>query len=482
MSATVLSIAERGRLWLALLVALVVGGGWWLMRARHRAAIARLGEQPVLARMLASVSPGRRTAKAIVLGLAALLLVVALAEPQRASMDQEAKRGLDLVVAMDVSKSMLVPDVAPDRLARARELALQTLDGLPGDRSAAVVFAKAAAHFPLTEDHEVTAQFLQDLGPADLPPGSNLAEALRLSRCILRRDVGTDLGCAAIDRKGHGGDPLPGEDDERRDEEVVIESEERGRAVVVFTDGGDPDDATRQEMVLAKDLGISVFIVGVGSEAGGEVWDIDDDGRRTRVKRDAQGVPIRSARNDKGLGELAALGGDASRYFIAAEQGTPDASSLVTALKALQRGVLTKTVRRRHGIQVFLLFPALVLLLVEAAIGTRRPVATPDGRPAVAAPRRRRRKRGADDDGDVAFAPSWSPARLGWTVGGGIYLATLLFLVVHHMVANKKANGFTAGESTAALVMLLVAALAGAATTIWQRRSRASAALEGVSS
>jgi Ca-activated chloride channel family protein len=474
---TVLSIAESHRLWFIVPVVLLVLGAWWYERRRHRAAAARLGELPVLSRMLVSVSPGRRLLKALLLATATVLLVIAIAEPQRASTDEEEKRGLDLVIAMDVSKSMLVPDVAPDRLARARELALQTLDGLPGDRSAAVVFAGAASHFPLTEDHEVTAQFLQDLGPADLPGGSNFAEALRLARCILRRDVGSDLGCGALDRKGRGGDPLPGEDDERRDEEIVIESEERGRAIVVFTDGGEPDDKTRAEVQLVKDLGISLYVVGVGTTAGGEVWDIDDDGRRTRPKRDRAGKPIISSRNDAGLTELATLGGDASRYYVGAETGTPDATSLVASLTTLQRGILKKTVRRRHGIQTIVLFPALVLLLVEAVISTRRRVATADGRAIEPRPRRRRRgQRPDDDDAEPVFATAWAPGKVGLAVGAGLYLATLIFLVIYHQVSKRKASGFSSGELTAAVVMLGVAIVAGLGAAWWARKSRGAAA------
>ena len=96
--------------------------------------------------------------------------------------EYEAESNMNFSVLMDVSKSMLVTDVAPDRLTRARELASGLLAALPGDRAAGVVFAGAAAHFPLTDDHEVTRRFIEDLGPADLPSGSNLIEALRTAR------------------------------------------------------------------------------------------------------------------------------------------------------------------------------------------------------------------------------------------------------------------------------------------------------------
>src|SRR5690606_32296387 len=106
----------------------------------------------------------------------------------------------------------------PSRLARARELAGAGLVELAGDRVGPVVFAGAATHFPLTEDHQVARLFLNDLGPNDLPPGSNLAEVFRVSRCLLRPDLYEDLGCERIGRRGHGGDPLRGESLDPKDQ------------------------------------------------------------------------------------------------------------------------------------------------------------------------------------------------------------------------------------------------------------------------
>ena len=79
--------------------------------------------------------------------------------------------------------------VPPSRLARARELAVALIDELPEDRVGSVVFAGAASHLPLTEDHEVAARFLYDLGPADLTPGSNLSEVFRVASCVLTPTV-----------------------------------------------------------------------------------------------------------------------------------------------------------------------------------------------------------------------------------------------------------------------------------------------------
>ncbi|MEZ4365908.1 MAG: VWA domain-containing protein [Kofleriaceae bacterium] len=287
--------------WVAAAAALALGLVL-LDRLRRRAVLARLGDAGVLAPMLASSAPGRQLARQASIVVAVVLLALAAAGPRRDGVVMQQDRGLDLVIALDVSKSMLVTDVAPDRLARARELALQTLDALPGDRSAAAVFAADAAAFPLSRDHEVTAHFLTTIGPADVAPGSNLAQALRAARCLLRPDVVDAPGCKGVTRHGRGGDPLPGDRDDVRPplEPAYRELEERGRAIVLFTDGAERPELAEAEVSVIRALGISLFVVGVGTVDGGEVWDIDDDGHRTRPKKDARGQPVISRRDDLG--------------------------------------------------------------------------------------------------------------------------------------------------------------------------------------
>ena len=366
-------------------------------RARRRRLTARLGELPVVGKVIASASPGRRIVKDVLAAAAAALIAFAAARPQITGTRKVELRGLDLVVAVDVSKSMLVDDVEPTsemirkgleatRLARARELARAVIDDLPGDRIAPVVFAAAAAHFPLTEDHLVAANFIHDLGPADLPQGSNLGEVFRVSRCLLRPDLYEGLGCAQLGRRGHGGDPLRGEsldpkprDRSDRDSDSAIEQEvekmvERGKAIVVFTDGGDSDDVTRREVAAARELGIAVFLVGFGSPAGGLVHEIDGvTGKRTETpKRLPDGSTVVSRRDDAGMAALAAVSGDARRYLPAAEHGEVDPRPIVDALRAVNRGLATKRIKDLRDIYQPFLFAALMLLVIEAAISTRR--------------------------------------------------------------------------------------------------------------
>jgi hypothetical protein len=376
--------------------AIVVAVAYYYDRLRRRALTRKLGELPVLGKVIASASPKRRAIKAVLLAWATTFVWLAAARPQVEARRAVEVHGLDLVVAVDVSKSMLVDDVGQtaamteaktpaSRLGRARELAVALIDALPADRIGPVVFAGAASHFPLTEDHEVASRFLYDLGPADLPAGSNLAEVFRVSRCMLRPDLYDDLGCAKIGRRGHGGDPLHGESLDPRGvdpkEEALVEKVERGKAIAIFTDGGDPDAESMREIATARELGIAVFVVGVGTTGGGLVYDIDQfTGKRTTPKHLANGETITSKRDDTGMRSLAAAGGDEKRYLVASEKGEVDPTPIVDALHAVNRGLATKHVTQMHDVFEPFLFAGFMLLVIEAAIGTRRRRKFPEAR------------------------------------------------------------------------------------------------------
>lgn len=386
--------------WMSLAVPVFVALLHVYDRDRRRQLAARLGELPVLTRVMATMSPGRRVTKDVLAGLGAMLLLLAIGRPQIEGKRKIDVHGLDLVVAIDVSKSMLVDDVGPtdlmrqksrpaNRLERAREMATWMIDLLPGDRVGPVVFAGAASHFPLTEDHEVAVRFLNDLGPADLPQGSNLDEVLRVSRCILRPDLYNELDCSSIGRRGHGGDPLNGESldpdpnaarDRDEAEERLDTKVERGKAIVLFTDGGDVEQKTLLAVRKASELGIAVFIVGVGTAQGGVVYDIDPwtNKRTTNPKKLPDGSTVISKRDDAGMRLLAEAGGDDKRYFIATERGELDPTPVVTALKAVNRGLATKKVKAMRDVYQPFLFAGLMLLLLEVAISTRRRMKHPE--------------------------------------------------------------------------------------------------------
>lgn len=365
--------------------------------ARRVSLTRRLGELPVIGRVLASASPGRRLTKDILVALALFLILLSAARPQLEGKRKVELRGLDVVLAIDVSKSMMVADVGQtaamrdkrieaSRLARARELAQALIDELPGDRIGPVVFAGAATHFPLTEDHQVASRFLGDLGPNDLPPGSNLAEVFRVSRCMLRPDLYEDLGCAKLGRRGHGGDPLRGESLDPPDtptEDPKLEQQiERGKAIVIFTDGGEADAATVREVATARELGIAVFVVGLGTQAGGTVYEVDPfTGKRTSTaKKLPDGTTVVSKRDDAGMKAIAAAGGDENRYLIASEKGELDPMPIVDALRAVTRGLATKQVKQMRDIYQPFLFAAFMLLVIEVAISTRRRRQYPEAR------------------------------------------------------------------------------------------------------
>jgi Ca-activated chloride channel homolog len=392
------SFADRALLPLALVPPLFLLAMWLWDRRQRRVLLGRLGDPALIARLTAAASPGRRALKMALVAAAATSLVIAAARPQIQGTREVEVRGLDIVIALDVSTSMLVTDVPSatpsrplPRLELARELIAALVEALPGDRIGPVVFAAAAAHFPLTEDHEVALQFFSDLGPADLPRGSDLAEALRVSQCLLRKDLDADTGCSStIGRRGNGGRPLAGEREpepppgQGPGEEELIEREERGRVMIVVTDGEESEEGSRaamREVQKARELGIATLLVGVGSTEGGPVYDIDDDGRRTRPKTDAGGNPVISRRGDAAMRALAEAAGDASR-FVVAESADPTA--ITAALERVSRGLATRKTRQKRDVFHPFVFAAILLLALDGAVSTRRRRRYPEAAPGEA--------------------------------------------------------------------------------------------------
>lgn len=355
-----------------------------LERRRQRAALGRMqvqfGPDSQLARMLSSASYRRHYLGRGSLACAVALLVLAASGPQIPGHSTGQRFGIDVVVAMDYSTSMLADDVYPDRLEASKRAVEKLLDSAPNNRVGLVVFAGGAAHFPLTHDRRALRTMFRGLEVSDLPPGSNLAEAIRVGRCLVRPGRLDDPGCGGVGGRGRGGAPLGGEategavraGDDRSVHSAAGANKERGRALIIFTDGEETDGDAREELALATRLGIEVYMVGVGTVAGAKVPELDPRGYRLGWKRRADGGDVESKLELGALTELADVAGGAERLFTIGSPGRSP-SQLTSALAALQRAVWrAQSVRRHRDIYEWFLFPAFLLLIVESTMSTRR--------------------------------------------------------------------------------------------------------------
>ena len=375
----------------------IFGSLWWAVAAagtlvgltllfaldttRRRRQMERIGHTPMLQRMTASLSNRRRSLRAVLYTLGATGVVLALAHPLGRGETKWQQRGIDITLVLDYSKSMLARDVYPTRLERMELEIDEMTDDLKSDRIATVLFAGAAIHFPLTHDHKAAKLLWSGFTPADLPPGSDVGEALRVARCLLRPDV-VEGACARVGGRGRGGDPLgpetawgdPAATAPRAKEE---KQGDRARAIILVTDGEDTENLAGAEVQEAVRLGIDVFIVGVGTVAGELVPEIDEEGKITGWKKQPDGSFVTTRLDQAKLKELAQLAGGDGRYYVL-DSKSRGLDGLTARLKRLKEGNLDeraiKTYEERFQ---WVLFPAFILLLIEACASERRKKARP---------------------------------------------------------------------------------------------------------
>jgi Ca-activated chloride channel family protein len=359
---------EPRLLWLVLLVPAAILGYAQFFQVRRR-LLARLGQSAMISRLTAGVSLPRKIWRAGLVVLALGLMALALARPQaggRARLTHQ--RGLDLVVALDFSKSMLAKDVYPSRLERAKRELERLLDHLAGDRVGLVAFAGETLTYPPTTDYAALKMFWRDLSPWDMPVGGTaVGRALHASTEILTR------------LRSHNNDNTVAQEPG---------TNERSQVILLLTDGEDTESEPLEAAAEASKLGIKVITVGIGSRSGELIPEFNEEGQITGYVKDADGKYVTSRLGEDMLMQVARATGGEYFHADAKHFGVENVEVALGTLKRSENEA--RVVKEYDEVYEVLLFPAFLLLVAEACMSDRRVravrrAATPVKREGVAA-------------------------------------------------------------------------------------------------
>ncbi|MCF6342782.1 MAG: VWA domain-containing protein, partial [Bacteroidales bacterium] len=227
--------------------------------------------------LMPQVSKGKPRFKFILVLLAFVLLVVGITDPQIGSKLEKVKReGIDLMLVLDVSNSMLAEDIKPNRLERSKMAISSLIDKLTGDRIGIIIFAgNAYKQLPLTTDYSAAKLFLSAVDTKIVPTqGTAIGEAINM----------------ATESFG---------------------DTEHNKAIIVITDGENHEDDAIGAAENAAAQGIKVFTVGMGLPEGSPIPIYNSYGNRTGFKKDREGKTVVTRLNEDMLRQIAAAGNGA---------------------------------------------------------------------------------------------------------------------------------------------------------------------------
>jgi len=331
-----MSFAHSQILWLLLVLPPALGlFFWWSWRVRQK-LLAVFIDARLLTSLTVGLSPLRLKIRFALLVAAVACLIFALARPQWGfDLDKVEQRGLDVVVAVDTSKSMLTTDIAPNRLARAKLAALDLMQQDRGDRMGLVAFAgNAFLECPLTIDDTVFRQSIEALDVNTIPEGGTaLASAINTALTAFKE-----------------GDHF--------------------KAMVLLTDGED-NDSEAGALEAARDAakaGLKIFTVGVGTAAGDIIRITDPNGNSDYI-RDPQGNVVKSHLNENLLKQIAGLTGG---FYLPLGPQTIDTVYERGIAPLPKSEAQEKLVRRYHEQFRWPLGLAIFLLVVEMLLPDRK--------------------------------------------------------------------------------------------------------------
>lgn len=324
-----MSFAETRLLYLLIIIPFAILLLWWVA-FRRRQLLTRLGDGALVARLSALVNHNGRFIRNLLYVLALALTIVSLARPQW-GFDEETveQQGVQLMVALDVSPSMLAEDVAPNRLLRARQEIADLMDLLGGDEIGLVLFSGAAfIQFPLTTDYNTAKSFLDSATPSVISrPGTVLGEAILTA--------------------------MSGFNAERTSQKVIL----------ILTDGEDHESDPLTAAQTAAADNVVIYTVGFGSERGEPIPLYNQLGQPVGFLQDNQGNQVLTRLDDAVLRQVASVTN--GRYFQASSVGSL-ADDLARELDRLEQTSLESRTERIaiERFQIFLLVAVLSLFAI----------------------------------------------------------------------------------------------------------------------
>jgi Ca-activated chloride channel family protein len=311
---------------LPLLIILYAGVLYWRKRK-----LQKIGDERLVSEQIRGYIPGRSTLRFILMTIALSAIIIGWANLQSGDKNEKTQRkGVDVVIALDVSKSMLATDIQPNRLTRAKQLIMSLIDKMQNDRIALIVFAgRPYLQVPLTIDYSAVKMTLQNVSPDMIPTqGTVIGDAI-------------DMGMQSF-----------------------TQNERKYKSLIIISDGEDHDEQAIEKTRAAADAGVIVHTVGIGSPQGATLYDPDTKS----VKLDENGNPVVSKLNEDELRSIATAGH--GTYSLL--QNTDEiADKLIESLDGMEQKSLGATDYNYSSyFQYFLLAGFLALIMEWLLPGT----------------------------------------------------------------------------------------------------------------
>ena len=324
--------AYPAALWLLILIPLVVVL-YGVAAVRRRRRLARFGESTTLRALMPDYSKGRNVLKMLLLLVSLFFLVIAVARPQFGSkLKEEKSEGIEMMLVVDVSNSMLAEDFEPSRLERTKYAIGKLFEGLKQDRVGLVVFAgEAKVQLPITTDYRMARAFTKRISPSLVSVQvTDLAQALSLATISFSSITGVN----------------------------------RSRAIILITDGEGHSGDIMAAAEQAKAEGIRIYTIGIGTPEGAPIQ-IDGE-----FLKDEKGDMVVTKLDEATLESIAQA---TDGLYVRASKQDLGLDEVVREINAMEKSELETLRFEEYNEQyAYALVVALVLLLLEFALLDRR--------------------------------------------------------------------------------------------------------------
>lgn len=324
-------LSQPQYMWLLLLVPVFYLVQFAVLKLRQR-RIRRFGDEALVNALMPSYARGKVWVRLTFFALAFCMLVVAVSRPQRgAKLKEHELFGAEVIIALDVSNSMLAQDYTPNRLERAKLAISKVYEKLDGDRLGLIIFAgEPYVQIPLTGDYISAKMFLNAINAGSVPvQGTAIGAAIELAMSS-----------------------FSGQSD-------------KSRAIVVITDGENHEDDAVAAAEMAADYGVRVFTIGVGSQDGTMIplpdgtYITDENGKKVVTKLD-----------DAALAKIAEAG---KGIYVQAGNKEFGLEPIIEEIKNMEDEVANRVVYEEYEeLYMYFVAAALYFLVVQMLVGDRR--------------------------------------------------------------------------------------------------------------